>query len=329
MHACSLSIIVPVYNGAAFLEGCLASLRSARGEDIEFILVDDGSTDGSATLLAQHASLDARVRVITQANAGTAVARNRGITAARGTWVWFVDADDIVSSDAIDKLRMAFAEPSLDLVAFNAMRCEGERSTPIYRQPKPLAPVSGESWVTLLCQQHEWRHLVWMYAARRAFLADIALIFREGIVHEDIAWVTEATVRAKNIRYLDQVLYHYRVNAESITGGLDESRVMRRIESYFTVLAQLRDINRRCAMLPATQKTLRAEVVGQAVEMDRLINRLESIPLQKALRARCHRERLWVGLWSDAVTMKRKRQVIVARWREWVAQHLMSEEHRA
>jgi hypothetical protein len=133
--------------------------------------------------------------------------------------------------------------------------------------------------------------------------------FAEGIVHEDIGWCTEALLHARRVVHVDAVLYRYRRHPASLTGGRDDARVMRRIDSYFTVVAQLRDLNERCAMEPATKRCLRAEIVGQALQIDRLAARLADPALRADVRARCRTTRFWERLWDDAADWKRKRQV--------------------
>ena len=104
MEEVLLSVIVPVYNTARDLPGCLDSLlRQSRG-DIEFICVDDGSTDDGPAILAEYAKRDTRIRVITQENRGFAGARNRGMAEAKGRYIGFCDSDDWVEPAMYDRL---------------------------------------------------------------------------------------------------------------------------------------------------------------------------------------------------------------------------------
>lgn len=311
---CLLSFVVPVYNAGAYLSPCLDSLL-ATAVAIEVVAVDDGSSDGSAAVLARYREADARVRVITQANAGVSRARNVGLAAARGDWVWFVDADDWLAGDACLTLVPLLADPSLHAIAFNGQRAGDAAAMPLYRYPKANHKQAGETWLATLCEQREWRHLVWLYVFRRSHLAQQNLRFHEGIVHEDIAFLTEAVVSAPALRYVAMPLYHYRVNADSLTGDRSDAARLRRVRSYFTVLEQLREINRRCRMQSATRKLLRAEVVGQGVEMTRLIGSLSTPALRAELLHECRETGFWRGLWADASTWRRKRQVLLQRLR--------------
>ena len=99
-----VSVIVPVYNVAAYLQRCLDSLLGQTYRNLEIICVNDGSTDGSAAILDEYATKDARIKVIHQENAGVSVARNRGLDSATGEYVGFIDADDWLEPDAYEKI---------------------------------------------------------------------------------------------------------------------------------------------------------------------------------------------------------------------------------
>ena len=99
-----ISVVIPVYNVEPFLEECLDSVVRQTYKDLEIILVNDGSTDGSETICRQFALKDKRIKVICQENQGLAAARNSGLDAAAGKWIAFVDSDDVISPDMLEKL---------------------------------------------------------------------------------------------------------------------------------------------------------------------------------------------------------------------------------
>ena len=98
-----VSIIVPVYNAQRYLHRCVASILEQSLQDIQLILVDDGSADGSGTLCDEFAAKDSRVMVLHQKNAGVSAARNAGLAVAKGEFVGFVDADDAITPDAYEQ----------------------------------------------------------------------------------------------------------------------------------------------------------------------------------------------------------------------------------
>ncbi len=327
-----LSIIIPVFNAGGYLQPLLDSLGTLTLPAIEFIAIDDGSTDQSLQTLTAFAAIEPRLRVIRQANAGVAVTRNRGLQEARGDYVWFVDADDLVVSSVVDTMFMAAiggadanadggAGAGADVITFNGERFgdggDQTRPTNIYQVAKSTAVVTGENWLTTLLTQKELRHFVWLHWCRRDYLQSIGLTFFPGISHEDVAWVTEVTLRAKRLKYVDVVAYRYRLNAASATGSNEDGRLMRRIVSYFTVVRQLQEMNRRigadATFRPETLVLLRGEVVGQALQVFELTKQLAAGDRRREVIAACRASRFAQGLWRDALNFKRKRQV-VAIW---------------
>ena len=95
-----ISIIIPVYNVEKYLDECLNSAANQTFENIEIICVNDGSTDGSLEILESHASKDKRIRIISQENKGVSSARNEGLDAARGKYIYFMDSDDYMDLNA-------------------------------------------------------------------------------------------------------------------------------------------------------------------------------------------------------------------------------------
>lgn len=115
-----LSIIIPVYNAAPYLRECLDSLLSQRLRELEILCVDDGSTDDSPAILAEYAARDARIRLLHQQNLGAGAARNAGIEAAAGEYLFFMDADDSVTEDGLARVCALADAKRADLVRCRA-----------------------------------------------------------------------------------------------------------------------------------------------------------------------------------------------------------------
>lgn len=111
----SVSVIVPCYNVAAYLDQCMESLTGQSMEDIEIICVNDGSSDRTAEILREWRNRDRRVRIIDQKNSGVSAARNSGMEAAAGTYIGFVDPDDMVERNMFQRLFTAAAEKDADV----------------------------------------------------------------------------------------------------------------------------------------------------------------------------------------------------------------------
>ena len=132
-----ISIIVPVYNVEKYIKRCLDSIIAQTFEDIEIILVDDGSTDSSGIICDEYSKVDTRVRVIHKKNGGLSSARNAGIEAARGEFLGFIDSDDYISSDMFEVLYRNMVRERADLSICGIYQCyEGKkprRNNPWYR----------------------------------------------------------------------------------------------------------------------------------------------------------------------------------------------------
>jgi len=312
-----LSIVTPAYNAALFLPPLIEAVTLAATHcALEWIVIDDGSTDDTAALVETLTPSDIGVILIRQANVGLAETRNRGFAKARGDYVWFVDADDLIVSGALPQL-IAAMKLQADMISFQAMRFgKGLTDAPVYLRPKRSKTVAGEDWLTILIKEKDWRHFAWLYLYRRQFLVDSQLQFRRGILHEDIAFTTEAVLRASTIIYVDTCVYRYRQNPNSITGSGDVSRAVERINSYFVIVDQLRDINRRIPMRAKTKTLLESEIIGQAMQVFDVAKMLNDPTQYKRVMMNCRERRFAHSLFQHVANFKRLRQVI----RMWLTQ---------
>jgi glycosyltransferase involved in cell wall biosynthesis len=123
-----VSILVPVYNAAAFIEETVLSVLAQSHGEWELLLIDDGSTDATEALLGSLSQVDPRIRIFRQANAGTQAARNLGLEHARGEWIALLDHDDIWLPQKLERqLEVAREHPGVDLLFCNFARWDGKR----------------------------------------------------------------------------------------------------------------------------------------------------------------------------------------------------------
>ena len=138
-----VSIIVPIYNVKKFLDDCIGSILGSDYRDLEVILVDDGSTDGSGDVCDLWAARDQRVEVIHQANAGIAGARNAGMAAARGEYLLFVDGDDVIDRQMVGTLVAAIEGGDYDLaMVLGRSVTEDEAAVLAQGKNEPAAPAT-------------------------------------------------------------------------------------------------------------------------------------------------------------------------------------------
>lgn len=220
----SVSIIIPVYNGEKYIVDCLDSVSRQTFHDIEIICIDDKSTDNSLSILEKYAEKDERIRIIRLPhNIHQGGARNAGLETARGKYIWFIDADDIIDRDAVETLYDEMEDlGDVDVLSFNADAFQitesGERIPFPSRNIKRIWPQNtklvfpgdesripseiGGSSVT--------------YFSRRSFIAPYR--YRPNVFFED-ACFTFSVMTADGVFYqMDYCPYHRRVSAESTTG---------------------------------------------------------------------------------------------------------------
>lgn len=160
-----VSVIVPVYNGEQYLRECLHSILNQTYRDLEILVIDDGSGDGTSAICREMAALDGRIRLFRQENAGVSAARNKGLQKARGDYVSFLDADDLLPAGAVEALAAA-AEAGADFVIGSHQLFRGKRVRLILQQPTEYeAPVltkmsHPETLVSLMCAKLYSRSLL-------------------------------------------------------------------------------------------------------------------------------------------------------------------------
>lgn len=118
MNNITVSVIIPVYNTEKYLEECLKSVINQTLKEIEIICIDDGSTDNSPDILKEYSEKDGRIRIYSQTNKGQGAARNRGIDLAKGEYVYFIDSDDFMEINALEKAYDCCKQYDLDFVMF-------------------------------------------------------------------------------------------------------------------------------------------------------------------------------------------------------------------
>lgn len=201
----TFSIIVPVYNSQEFLHKCLDSLVNQTLHDIEIICIDDGSTDDSLSIIREYANTDNRIIVITQQNSGPSVARNKGLSIAKGEYILFVDSDDWLEHDACYILKHELIKNPVDIAIFRHATIENNIQT------------NGSLWdpfirnysETTICPKLHTNlingHTVpFGKAINRQFLQQHNILFPNDIVlSEDTCLFIDILLKANTLQFLD------------------------------------------------------------------------------------------------------------------------------
>ena len=225
------SIIVPVYQVVEYLETCVKSLVSQTFKDIEIILVDDGSTDGSGLKCDELSLIDTRIHVIHQENAGVSVARNNGINHAKGEWILFVDGDDWVETSLCEQLYNTVTKNNCDVVFFSFFLSDGKSN----KKGKLVTLRSGD--VTehkeyiekkIISQYYDDKietngvsaGTCWGKAIKKSIITDHKIQFVPGLIRaQDTVFWLNAVDKCQKVFFLDEPLYYYRISNNSITSG--------------------------------------------------------------------------------------------------------------
>jgi hypothetical protein len=211
----TVSLIVPTYQAADFLDSCLDALVAQSLEDIEIIVINDGSTDATAQLLARRARSDTRLKVIETENRGISAARNAGIEAAVGNYLMFVDADDRLCANACARIREVFEQTDADIVTFGALCEPAEAASPHLLECLSPRDVTYEGFdIDLLFSEHA-RPYVWRTAVSAAFLRRTQLRYEEAVsLGEDQIFHFMAYPQSRKTVLISDKLYIYRLNVE-------------------------------------------------------------------------------------------------------------------
>lgn len=234
------SLIIPVFNVEKYLGDCLDSVLAQSFQDWEAVCVNDGSTDGSLSILAEYAAKDVRIKVVSQANAGTAVARNTGLKEASGDYIFFLDSDDWLEANALQILAEKLNGE--DMLCFSGKRYF--ESTGKYNQADILPEKVYQSGMdyynenALLPRDFAFVCVV-LRVYNRAFLIQNGLFFDDDISYEDNLWVPMTVYHAHSIKVISDPLYIYRIREGSkmqdvsLKRKMDMLKVANRLASFF------------------------------------------------------------------------------------------------
>lgn len=260
-----LSIIIPVYKVKRYLKQCVESVLQQTFNDLEIILVDDGSPDACPALCDAYARKDARIRVIHQDNLGLAGARNTGLRRATGDYVGFLDSDDYLEPDAYAKLYAAASKHDADIVFCQAKYFDEKADIIIEANDSSSLPLFVEerfsedfSWQDVGAENifsYDSFVVAWNKICRRSFLSDLGADFPPGLIYEDNPFYFQTFFAAQRVCVVRERLITYRINrAGSIIQDVDEGKDTRAIH----ILAILADIERRLLALGAAETVIAA-----------------------------------------------------------------------
>ncbi|WP_432929827.1 glycosyltransferase [Microbispora sp. CA-135349] len=234
-----LSVIIPIYDVEPYLAGCLASVAAQTWEDIEVVMVDDGSPDGSAGIAGGFAARDGRFRLVHQANTGLGAARNTGVRHATGDYLMFLDSDDLLPAHALEYLLASLERTGSDLATGNVLRLDGRGARQSAMHRAVFAAAAAGTHITrthTLLRDRLVTNKLW----RRSFWDAHGFAFPEGVLYEDIAVALRAHFLARAVDVLPAPVYLWRRReggGRSITQ--DKARAVH-LEDRFAAVTEVR-----------------------------------------------------------------------------------------
>ncbi|WP_370097275.1 glycosyltransferase family 2 protein [Streptacidiphilus sp. MAP12-20] len=207
-----MSVVVPVYNVESYLQECLDSIAAQTFDAFECVMVDDGSTDGSAAIAEAFAAADPRFRLVRQENQGLGAARNTGWrnVAAGAEYLTFVDSDDTLPPDAYERMIESLDKTGSDFAAGNVLRLVGDEFVPSRVHQEPFRHDLTATHVTKLPALVRDR-TAWNKVYRRSFFEDAGLLYPEGMLYEDAPVSIPLHFLATSVDVFEEPVYHWRI----------------------------------------------------------------------------------------------------------------------
>lgn len=210
-----VSIVVPVYNVSAYIKRCLDSIAAQSYNDIEVLFVDDCGADDSVSQIKEFIAKSERdCKLLHHSrNRGLSAARNTGLEAATGDYVYFLDSDDDITPDCIESLVTPLNLWQYDVVVGDYSVIGGDCYSPLLL---PEGPLYSNDDVIKAYAEGKWYVMAWNKLCRREFLLKNKLFFKEGLIHEDVLWTFMVACKANSLYAVKQSVYNYYVRSASI-----------------------------------------------------------------------------------------------------------------
>lgn len=228
-----VSIIVPIYKVEEYLPQCIDSLINQTYQNLEIILVDDGSPDNSGLICDEYAEKDSRIKVIHKENGGVGSARNQGINCAVGEYIYFVDADDFIESDLIDNCIKVIHDKLPDIIIFgyNKVDKNGINKKPIVPPAYTVDNLSKEkeSLAEIFCSGTGLA--VWDKLIKTKLIKENNILFDNKKRGEDFAFIVKCLKHTNTLVSIPKAMYNYRILI-GVSNKFDQYIVENHVENY-------------------------------------------------------------------------------------------------
>ena len=262
-----VSIVIPIYNVEKYLRECVDSVLRQSYKDLEIILVDDGSPDRCGEICDEYARIDSRITVIHKPNGGLSDARNAGMELASGKYIYFVDSDDYILDDAIEKLVAASERYRTDILILDALNYNEKGFTPPFMESlihKGKYPLSyGTVVLNKMFDKNDYICAISNHFYLRNFLEREKLCFVKGLLFEDLMFNGEAFLKARRVCSISEQLYMRRLRKNSI---MTDKGSMKKVRSYRYMVSRFLSLYKN-APKGSPQKIALAYLISTAANM--------------------------------------------------------------
>lgn len=261
-----LSIIIPAYNVEPYIGQCLESCldQDLDEDDYEIIVINDGSIDKTQEIAERYVSLNRNVILITQENKGQGEARNEGLKIAKGDYIWFVDSDDWIEKDCLNKIRSILQKESLEALKINSYLSEDGQLTKCKSILYYDETISGKDFILF----SGFIIPVWYTIYRKDFLIQHGLRFTD-IYHEDLEFTPRAYYYLKSLRCINCFFYYHRKAPGSIMQTPSVKRSLNLIDASVSLWSFINEIGER------RQKRVLCDLISGAGINSALFNTLK------------------------------------------------------
>ena len=205
------SIIIAVYNIQDYIDACISSTLRQTSNNLEIILVNDGSKDNSLQKMYQWKEKDNRIKIINKQNGGLSSARNAGLKYATGDYILYVDGDDWLADNAIETVtKYLNMHGEVDMLCFDYYASYDDDHKKLVSFNAPSEIIDGLSFF----KRSSFKMTAWSKVYRKSFLETINLNFLDGRLHEDLSYTIPLCLCAKRVGYINCPLYYYRQNRD-------------------------------------------------------------------------------------------------------------------
>ncbi|WP_374255372.1 glycosyltransferase [Yokenella regensburgei] len=308
-----LSIVAAVYNGEKFLDSFFVNIEEQQLDNVEIIMVNDGSTDSTAAILEKWKATFSGLKVVNQSNQGVSAARNSGLVLATGKYLTFPDIDDKLYPGMYQTLLEMAEKGNLDVAT-----CNGRYVYEDNRPAQPIFPLDrlsstevmpGHLWLKKALDSRKFLHVTWLNIYRSAFIAEHGFSFEPGLRHQDIPWTTEVLLAAERVQYTNKQFYDYYIHSESVSHKPDtDDTLIRSAHHYMKILEMLEAINQRYADKTRNIKACHWQIAKEGLGIIHTIDEMKDRTKQQGLIREFFERGIWQLIWKNAHDLR-------LRWR--------------